>query len=156
MFHLIDEGNFFSSCQFFKKEMIVSSVQNAVEIVRNGSIFLEKRHYRYMFGTRNYGEMRSIINPADGDPWDVFAPGYKVRLETDVPLLVKNVIGVLILDNGNHKIAVLLHEEGFDWDSCIEEIDRYSNLYCKKKGKWGYFKWLLRNSKRRTWKKVSR
>ena len=32
-----------------------------------------------------------MINPADGDPWDVFAPGYAFRLTPNAPRVVTRV-----------------------------------------------------------------
>lgn len=66
----------------------------------------EKRPKKYKFGVSNYGEIKSWINSADGDPWDVFAPGYKMNIEINKPVRIEKVIGIFLLENGNHKIAV--------------------------------------------------
>ena len=70
----------------------------------------ENRPAKYKFSANNYGEIPKWHNHADGDPWDVFAPGYKQHLYTDKPYVIDKVIGVFVLQNGNHKIAVRLKD----------------------------------------------
>ena len=66
---------------------------------------LERRSRRFMFGAKNYGDIPGYINPADGDPWDVIVPGYP-RLSIGKQLVIKSLEGVLLLENGNHKLIV--------------------------------------------------
>ena len=49
----------------------------------------------------NYGEIPNIINPSDGDPWDVLVPGPITPKKT---IRVKKIIGYVPLSDGNHKL----------------------------------------------------
>ena len=57
---------------------------------------MEKRPKKYKFGSKNYGEIPGWINKSDGDPWDVFAPGYAYDLKINKQYKIKSVIGVLL------------------------------------------------------------
>ena len=59
-------------------------------------------------GVRNYGEVIGFRNRADGDRWDVFAPGLRSELPEDEPYRVTGVLGVVLIKGGNHKLAVEL------------------------------------------------
>lgn len=98
-----------------------------------------------MFGTKNYGDIRNLgdiqhmINPSDNDPWDVFAPGYTFKLSYKRRYKIKDIIGVLHLKNGNHKIAIRVNVPGFDEKRALKEIEQYCTTYMrkvKKKGEW--------------------
>jgi hypothetical protein len=93
-------------------------------------VVLEDRPTRYKFGTRNYGEVSdNWYNRADGDKWDVFAPGYENALPTGRAYRVAGVMGVLLLANGNHKIAVRLHSPGYDPQRARREVADYVRRY---------------------------
>ena len=50
-------------------------------LARGGCVRLEARPARWMFGCLNYGEVcAEWRNEADGDRWDVFAPGLERAL----------------------------------------------------------------------------
>jgi hypothetical protein len=104
-------------------------------------VHLQPRPARYLFGCRNYGEVASPwYNAADGDKWDVFAPGYARRLPTCTPYRVAYVLGFLDMENGNSKIAVrLANTPGYRADRARREIDRYVEEYTRrmrKRGVW--------------------
>lgn len=102
------------------------------------TIRLEKRPKRYMFGCLNYGDVPGYMNDADRDPWDVFAPGYEGTLPFG-HYTCTGVLGVLFLDNLNHKIAVTIDHPGYDALRAQLEIDRFSRRYCrlvKVPGRW--------------------
>ena len=105
-----------------------------------GTVRLEKRPRRFMFGCFNYGDLPGYKNDADGDPWDIFAPGY----ETTLPIgtySCTGVLGVLLLENGNHKIAVTINSNGYEEKRAKVEIRRYCNTYCRRvgvRGRWVY------------------
>lgn len=103
-------------------------------------VVLEERPGRWMFGCRNYGEVAdNWHNRADGDRWDVFAPGYAGRLDVRRPYTVTGILGVLWMDNGNHKIAVRLSHRGYDEARARAEIARYVHEYprrMRKQGVW--------------------
>lgn len=103
-------------------------------------VYLENRPERYNFGARNYGEVcANWHNRADGDKWDVFAPGYDHTLPVDCTYAVEGVLGVLRLDNGNHKIAVRLRARGYDAERARREIEHYVHRYTTRvrvRGEW--------------------
>lgn len=90
---------------------------------------LENRPKKYKFGALNYGEITGLKNIADGDRWDIIVPGYSYEIKTNTEYKIKDIIGILLLDNGNHKIAVNLYLNGFKEQNCYEEIDRYCKKY---------------------------
>ena len=93
-------------------------------------IILEKRPKKYMFGAWNYGEIPGLINASDGDPWDVLVPGLGKHLSLGRPYMIKNVLGIYLLENGNHKICVSVYDSDFDATRAKEEIRRYVDRYC--------------------------
>ena len=99
----------------------------------------EHRPRQFMFGTQNYGDLRGTRNPADGDPFDVFAPGTAEPLPIGVPHRVVAVYGVLVLRNGNHKICVGVRGARVDVAKAREEVRRYCRrymAYTKARGVW--------------------
>jgi len=99
---------------------------------------LENRPPKYLFGTNNYGEIINTLNNADGDPWDIIVPGYP-SLERDVPIKIKQLEGVILMPNGNHKIIVDVHTNAqrLPLKKIKDEIYLYRKLYnrvCKKRG----------------------
>ena len=88
-------------------------------------IILERRPKKYMFGAHNYGEIPGLINASDGDPWDVLVPGLGKHLPVGRPYMVKRVLGIFLLENGNHKLCVSVYDSDFDTTMAREEIRRY-------------------------------
>lgn len=88
----------------------------------------EDRKKKYKFGIKNYGEIPKMLNIADGDPWDVFAPGYDY-----MPMYklykIKKIIGIYLLQNGNYKIAVKLYKPGYDDNVAKRDIETYCKRY---------------------------
>lgn len=109
----------------FELNEVLRALQSHAKVV------MQTRPPRFKFGTKNYGEVPGMYNSADGDPWDVFAPGYNFPLHTDRPYRCKRVIGVYKLQNGNHKIAIQLYVPGFDRRRAIREISRFCTAYSK-------------------------
>ena len=99
---------------------------------RSTPCIFESRAAKYKFGIKNYGEIPSYINKADGDPWDIFAPGYNHKFPVNKPFFIDKIIGILVLENGNHKLAVRLKDvpilsPHFEHFNCLN----YSQKYCK-------------------------
>ena len=119
---------------FVKKHIIQSDEHKAV---------FENRNKKYMFGCNNYGDIPGLMNASDGDPWDVFAPGYSYKyLHIGYKYKIKDIIGVLELHNKNHKIAIRVNVSNFDESDAKKEIKRYVKQYkqgTKKKGRWVAF-----------------
>lgn len=104
-------------------------------VLRNAhTIRFEDRPEKYKFGTKNYGDIPGLYNKSDGDPWDVFAPGYSYTLSTSNSYRIKKILGILLLENGNHKIAVKLYASqapGFNYKRAMKEIDTYCSKYTR-------------------------
>jgi len=99
---------------------------------------------RHNFPFKNYGEIPKTLNLADGDPWDIFAPGYHREIPRDRKYKIMNIIGVYWLENGNHKIAVRVHYPGFDPLWVQEDIWRSCRGYTHKTGVRGkYYSCIL-------------
>ena len=101
---------------------------------------LENRAPKWKFGTKNYGEIIGLRNKSDGDRWDVFAPGYSQPLRTNIPYVIQDILGVFLLKNGNHKIAIRLFVTGYDEKLTNDEIELYCSTYSSKLNKKGI--WL--------------
>lgn len=98
------------------------------------NVTLQPRPKKWMFGTLNYGEVESNwFNRADGDRWDIFAPGYESTIAAG-SYRCTSVLGVFILSNGNHKIAVRIDHPGFSQSRSRSEVRRYVQQYCKRMG----------------------
>ena len=58
----------------------------------------------------NYGNFPKLINPADGEPWDVVVPGeYKPQKK----IKINKIIGMVPMKNGNHKLIGLPRGHSF-------------------------------------------
>ena len=94
---------------------------------------------RVRFPYKNYGEIPRTCNPADGDAWDVFVPGYHRRLPTGRPLKIKKFLGLYVLENGNHKIAVRVDYPGFDPAWVRADIEKSCKGYTRMTGVRGVY-----------------
>ena len=99
------------------------------ECNRQHPVVFERRPARFKFGVLNYGEFVGWRNEADGDCWDAFAPGFTRNLKLSVPFRVKRVVGIVFIDNGNHKIAVELFVPGCDETRVHFEACEYARKY---------------------------
>lgn len=120
--------------------MIYNTIECISNKIKNSEMYcrLEKRPEKYMFGTNNYGEIIDTINPSDGDPWDIIVPGYN-SLDTDTLYTIKQLEGVIVMPNGNHKLIVNIHINSYrqSFKERKNEIFNYRRLYnrlCKKRG----------------------
>lgn len=93
----------------------------------------EDRPAKFKFGIKNYGDIPNTLNKADGDPWDIFAPGYNnTSLPINKKFKIKKAIGVLFLQDGNHKIAVRIQKTPFISKHLeLKNALNYSHKYCK-------------------------
>ena len=123
------------------KENFVS-LGYVLEHYKKYNAILEYRPQKYMFGTKNYGEIVGLKNPADGDRWDVFIPGYNYKLELGKEIQIIKIIGFLYLNNGNHKIAIRVNKNGFNKQACALEIANYTQTYLSKNRKKGMFVYI--------------
>lgn len=123
--------------KFKNLEYVLHKINN-----RNVYCIIENRPKKFMFGGLNYGEIPNFINKADGDPWDILAPGYSKLLPKYKPLKITEIIGVFKLENDNDKIIVKVDIPGFDEKLMYSELVRYMKNYIvftKVKGKFYKF-----------------
>jgi len=72
----------------------------------------------------NYGNFPKLINPADGEPWDVIVPGeYKPKKK----IKINKIIGMVPMKNGNHKLIGLPKGHSFT-DKHKEQVKEYISL----------------------------
>jgi hypothetical protein len=118
------------------------SLEHVLCALPGSTVVLQPRNRRWKFGCINYGEVcGNMYNAADGDKWDIFAPGFSTELPTREPFVVDKVLGVFMLQNGNHKIAVLLANASLPYDPrrSQDEIRRFKGEYTRRmklKGHW--------------------
>jgi len=91
---------------------------------------LEDRMEKYMFGSKNYGEIPGFINPADRDAWDIIVPGYR-HMPTNVPYIFDKLIGIFLLPNGNHKLIIDIKDNNQYKENrnVIDEMRMYQRKY---------------------------
>ena len=85
------------------------------------------------YGIDNHGEFINYHNPHDDCLWDAVIPGYKEQLPFDKIYITKDIIGLLWLSDGNHKIFVRLNTTnyGFTLKSIHTEIKKFIVNYVK-------------------------
>ena len=109
--------------------MQYTSFENLLKNIHNLNCIFERRPKKYKFGIHNYGEIPGWYNKADGDPWDVFAPGYNYALPLYKKYKIQKVIGVYFLENGNHKIAVRINKPTCDARRELTNMKKYCRNY---------------------------
>ena len=79
----------------------------------------------------NNGEIIEYINRADNDPWDVVIPGYSRRIKPGNEYISNDIIGILYLSSGNHKIFMRIKERRYgDYNKKSErDVKRYCKNY---------------------------
>jgi hypothetical protein len=94
------------------------------------------------YGIINHYEIEGYTNPADGDFWDVVIPGYSHKIRTN-KFYTNDVIGIFILDSGNHKIFMKINYPGYNSQKSRRDISKYCKEYTRINninGKMVYFK----------------
>ena len=79
------------------------------------------------------------MNPHDNCLWDAIIPGYKKSLKGGTKYKTDSIIGIYYLENGNHKIAIKINENGYDKNKSRRDLQRYIKNYKKNipvKGEW--------------------
>lgn len=92
---------------------------------RNIYVRVEKTKRKFI---NNYGEIPLYINEADGDPWDVIIPGYP-KLQYQQPYEFKELLGVYLLPNQNHKLIIDIHT---DIQKNFSSVQRDVSLFKKR------------------------
>ena len=81
------------------------------------------------YGIDNHAEFVDYMNPHDNCLWDAIIPGYNYRMTGDKKYITKKIIGMLLLSDGNHKIAVRVHKPGYKKNQAKNDINNYVNDY---------------------------
>lgn len=107
------------------------SFKQILDVIRKKDIYciIENRPEKYLFGTKNYGEIIGYRNRADGDRWDIIAAGYNKYLDRYKQYKIKGILGIFVLENGNHKIIVKLDIPGYDEVYKNIELNKYAKKY---------------------------
>lgn len=78
---------------------------------------------------KNYGEIVGFRNRADGDRWDVFVPGLPAQLPPGSRHRLTNVLGVILIKGGNHKLVVALNGNRPDAAAVRKDMDEFVDTY---------------------------
>lgn len=81
------------------------------------------------YGIDNHAEFINYMNPHDKCLWDAIIPGYNHIMKGDKKYITKKIIGMLLLSDGNHKIAVRVHKPGYNKNQAQKDINTYVNSY---------------------------
>jgi hypothetical protein len=128
-FYIIFEVNYTTMVRQRKRFV---ELEHVLTKLPGTEVKLEYRKPTWKFGTLNYGEVvENWQNSSDNDRWDIFAPGYIAALETG-KYTCTAIIGVLLLENKNHKIGVKIDCPGFCTQRSEQEIKRFVEEYCRR------------------------
>ena len=113
-------------------------IEKLLKVIKGGvKIVIEDRDGWYDYGVINNGEIIEYINRADNDPWDVVIPGYSRRINPGNEYISNDIIGILYLSTGNHKIFMRIEEKrygGYNRGKSERDVKRYCKNYIDK---WG-------------------
>ena len=123
----------------------MTSFQKMMKRIFQGpvKIIIEHRikNRQQTYGIINHYEIEGYTNPADGDFWDVVIPGYSHKIRT-TEFYTNDVIGIFILESGNHKIFMKINYPGYNSQKSHRDILKYCEEYIRInniKGKMVYF-----------------
>lgn len=90
---------------------------------------IQKREWE---DVKNYGEVIGFRNRADGDRWDVFVPGLEKALPEGEPYKLRNVMGVVLIKGGNHKLVVEIEDfEPISKERVAADIKQFVTTYAR-------------------------
>jgi len=109
-------------------------IEKLLKVIRKGGvkIVIEDRDGWYEYGVINNGEIIEYINKSDNDPWDVVMPGYSRRIKPGNEYISNDIIGILYLSSGNHKIFMRIEEKrygGYDRRKSERDVKKYCKKY---------------------------
>tara|TARA_B100000575_G_C23134334_1_gene658596 strand:- start:2179 stop:2586 length:408 start_codon:yes stop_codon:yes gene_type:complete len=114
-----------------KKNPLTIEIEDRVSLKRN------------TYKMNNHAEFIDYHNPHDNCYWDAVIPGYNKKFKGTDKFNTSKIIGVYVLDNGNHKVAVQINSapKGYIYSEkkAITDMKRYITTYKKKipvSGKW--------------------
>jgi len=114
-------------------------IEKLLKVMKKGGvkIVIEDRDGWYEYGVINNGEIIEYINRADNDPWDVVIPGYSRRIKPGNEYISNDIIGILYLSTGNHKIFMRIKEKrygGYNRGKSERDVKKYCKNYIER---WG-------------------
>ena len=114
------------------KNSIYIEIENLVKIINKKGVLIEieDRGNWKDYGIFNHAEIINYINKADNDPWDVVIPGYSRRIKHGNKYTTKDIIGILYLSNGNHKIFIRINENKYGGFNSLK-MNRDIKKFCK-------------------------
>lgn len=108
------------------------SLESMISIADKGlcEVLIEAREQVKNEGDlKNYGEIVGFRNRADGDRWDVVAPGLENQLASGSKHRLSAVLGVIMIKGGNHKLVVALSGSTPDKDKTDADVQDFMNSY---------------------------
>ena len=90
---------------------------------------VKKKRYFVESHIKKFAEFKDYMNPHDNCLWDAIIPGYEHRLKPDSHYKSQKIIGMLLLSDGNHKIAVRVNKPGYNKSKAKKDIKTYVNNY---------------------------
>lgn len=93
------------------------------------SVVMDSRGGGSREGLKNYGEIVGFRNRADGDRWDIVAPGLEEQLTAGSRHRLSKLLGVIMIKGGNHKLVVALNGARPDGEKVNEDIRKFIDTY---------------------------
>jgi hypothetical protein len=113
--------------------VVICNTKNILNILKKPTeIYLEnKNKLKYKnYGIINYGSLSDNINEDDNEQLNIIIPGYANKIVSN-HVYSKDVIGILWLSDGNHKIFINIDHDGFDCQKSTNDTNKYINEYLK-------------------------
>lgn len=107
--------------------------------LRHFVLEIEKRPLQRMYGIHNHAEFIGYMNPNDNCLWDALIPGYNEKCIPNKKYKLKDIIGIYLLENGNHKTVCKIYKPGYKAIKAQKDIIKYMKKYYNKhrlKHKW--------------------
>ena len=97
------------------------------------SVVMDSRGGGSREGLKNYGEIVGFRNRADGDRWDIVAPGLEEQLTAGSRHRLSKLLGVIMIKGGNHKLAVELAppHEATDREAVAADVRAFMTTYAQ-------------------------
>lgn len=103
-------------------------------LLRSNIFLILEVEDRLALGYKKYGDVTDaeyshLRNPADGALWDAIVVGYEEPIPTNTFLISNDILGILMLSDGNHKIFPLVNRKGFNLKKAYRDISNYCSTY---------------------------
>lgn len=107
------------------------SLEAMMNILDRGDVYVTMEGYPRNRTIKNYGRVIGYRNRADRQRWDCFVPGVKKPLPKNKFLKVRDVLGVVLIRGGNHKLVIDVNRRNAtkDEDLIKGDIKNFLNVY---------------------------